>query len=59
MSPPNDTQKGAFFGLLAAGLVVILTLMAVAATDQNPAPHLGRAHYAEMAVQPTAPEQGR
>ncbi|MFT3729530.1 MAG: hypothetical protein QM759_17035 [Terricaulis sp.] len=49
MKKPNDTQKGAFFSLLGAALIVVLAVMAMKAADQNPQPHFGHAHAYETA----------
>ncbi|HVV32277.1 MAG TPA: hypothetical protein VHC73_03525 [Vitreimonas sp.] len=61
MRPPNTIQKGAFFGVLAACLVMALTVMAISALDQRPQPRLAHTHHLQSAdtFAAMAPARGR
>jgi hypothetical protein len=60
MKPPNTIQKGAFFGVLAICLMLVLTVMAINAAEQRPAPFTRLHHYeTAQSPQPMAADHGR
>lgn len=56
MRQPNETQKGAVFGVIAASLVVALTFMAMKAVDQSPHPQFAARHHHVESVQTATTE---